>query len=90
MGNDDQQITSHLNNYVADHNVCYVKETVCFVVGTTVQYATMSSAGDIRQTSLQTIVSTETFMLRWRRCQNGLLSLKRGYDRKNVIVLPGR
>jgi hypothetical protein len=50
----------------------------------------MSNAGGIRPTSLQTIVSTETFMLRWRRYQNGLHSLKRGYDRRNVIALPGR
>jgi hypothetical protein len=68
----------------------FCKETVCFLIGIIVQYVTMSSAGDIRPTSLQTIVSTETFMLRWRKYQNGLLSLKRGYDRKNVIALPGR
>jgi len=60
-----------------DNEYC-VEETVCFLVGITFQYVTVSNADSTRPTSQQTIVSTGTFMRRLRRCQNGLLSSKRG------------
>jgi len=44
-----------------DSEYC-VEQTVCFLVGITFRYVTMSNADGTRPTSPQTIVSTGTFM----------------------------
>jgi hypothetical protein len=89
-GSGGQQVIYSINSCVTDYNEYYLQETIFFFIGIIVQYVTVSSADSIRLTSLQTIMNTGIFMLRWRRFQNGLLRLKRDYDRKNITALPGR